>query len=125
MGSIKELGLKTAIFLGSNAAIFFLIKYLSSFVLGLFLITQNPFQTLWDFVSSKIGTDFYILHVVGGNVVINFLYFGVGFLFMIMDLTNRPKFLRKYKVSYLKFLKNLTFSDVFCFPSPFTTSSFF
>ena len=100
--SFKSLLWKSLTYLGSNAAIFFLVKYTLAFTSGLFSShnqKQGPFQYIWDLIASKFGHDYYFYHVIGLNVVLNVLYFGVGFVFMIMDLTNYPKALRKYKVS--------------------------
>ena len=99
MGTLKEIISKTLIYLGSNALMFFAIKYASALLFSFILGNPNPWQSLWDMVISKTGTEFYFLHVWMTNLVININYFGVGFVFMLMDLTGLPKSLRKYKVS--------------------------
>ena len=98
MGTLKELITKTLLYLGSNAVMFFAIKYASVLLFSFILGNSNPWQSLWDMVISKTGTDFYFLHIWMTNLVININYFGLGFVFMIMDLTGLPKSLRKYKV---------------------------
>ena len=51
----------------------------------------------------QIVFDLQILKIKGTNILTFGLYWGVGLIYIIMDLTNRPKFLRKYKSSH--FLK--------------------
>ena len=98
MGTLKELISKTLLYLGSNAVMFFAIKYASVLLFSFILGNSNPWQHLWNMVISKTGTDFYFLHIWMTNLVININYFGIGFVFMLMDLTGLPKSLRKYKV---------------------------
>ena len=31
-------------------------------------------------------------------VIVNILFYGVGSIYILMDVTNKPKFLRKYKI---------------------------
>ena len=94
---------KTAgIFLGSATALFFAVYYSSNAFLRLLFNLQNnqsPWQHLWDLMVFYFGTDFFFHHIILTTILLNTLFFGVGALFLIMDLTNYPKFLRKYKVS--------------------------
>ena len=48
----------------------------------------------------QIVFDLQILKIKGTNILTFGLYWGVGLIYIIMDLTNRPKFLRKYKSSH-------------------------
>lgn len=43
------------------------------------------------------GEDDFLFKCTLSVLWINAFYFGVGFLYVIMDITNRPKFFRKYK----------------------------
>ena len=55
-------------------------------------------QTNWSRLLSVCGSDYFILNVVGNFAVVNGLFFGLGGLYLLLDLTRRPSFLRKYKV---------------------------
>ena len=39
-----------------------------------------------------------MLTYVGVVAVLNIVFFGVGSMYIFMDVTNQPKFLRKYKI---------------------------
>ncbi|XP_030378254.1 fatty acid hydroxylase domain-containing protein 2 [Scaptodrosophila lebanonensis] len=55
-------------------------------------------QSLWGALLDVIGEDPRTLWVVGSTVVIFSVYWLYAIIFTIMDITNRPKFLRKYKI---------------------------
>lgn len=44
-----------------------------------------------------IGEDEFTFKVILLSIWINGIYFGIGFLYVLMDITNTPKFLQKYK----------------------------
>lgn len=56
------------------------------------------FQLKWEYVLDNITDDPYVLWVGGIVSLLLILYFGYGGLFVLMDVTNKPRFLRKYKV---------------------------
>lgn len=56
------------------------------------------FQIKWEYILDNITDDPFILWVGVIVSLIIILYFGYGGLFVLMDITNKPKFLRKYKV---------------------------
>lgn len=58
----------------------------------------NVCQSLWDSFLLRFGDDPYTLYIYGSNILTFSLYWGVGLFYIILDLTNRPKWLRKYKV---------------------------
>ena len=77
-------------------------------------INQNDVSFQQLAVISKTGTDFYFLHIWMTNLVININYFGLGFVFMLMDLTGLPKSLRKYKVIlvFLTYKSKIAFKEI-------------
>ncbi|KAL5276004.1 hypothetical protein ACFFRR_001682 [Megaselia abdita] len=56
------------------------------------------FQSKWEYILDNTTDDPYMLWVGVSSSLILFLYFGYGGLFVLMDITNKPKFMRKYKV---------------------------
>ena len=52
---------------------------------------------MWDSIVANLGTDPYLYRVLLSHVFVMSLYFVVGSLFTVMDLTLSPKALRKYK----------------------------
>ena len=59
-------------------------------VVGLLLAT-------WDPIVAYLGTNPYVYRVLLSFFLVTSLYFVVGSLFAVMDLTLSPKALRKYK----------------------------
>ena len=59
-------------------------------------------QSLWtNFLSSvraKFGDNEHGLMVYGTTLLGFIIYFGAGFVYMLLDLTNWPKWIRKYKI---------------------------
>lgn len=55
-------------------------------------------QSKWDTLLDIIGDDHYTLWVSGSLIYTFTLYWFIGTLFAIMDLTNKPAFMRKYKI---------------------------
>lgn len=55
-------------------------------------------QSFWDNFLARFGDDQYALYIYGTNIITFGLYWGVGLIYILMDLTNRPSWLRKYKV---------------------------
>lgn len=55
-------------------------------------------QSNWNSLLDIIGDDEYHLWVTLTVLLSTIVYWGVGGLYTFMDVTNRPKFLRKYKV---------------------------
>ncbi|XP_053948541.1 fatty acid hydroxylase domain-containing protein 2 [Anastrepha ludens] len=55
-------------------------------------------QAQWDKFIDKTGDDPMMLWVVGSTIFTMIVYWLVGGIYTFMDLTNRPAFLRKYKI---------------------------
>lgn len=55
-------------------------------------------QARWTTLLDVIGDDPMHLWVYGTTIIIFFVYWIYAGIFTIMDITNRPKFLRKYKI---------------------------
>lgn len=54
-------------------------------------------QLKWDFFLDNVTSDQLHLWIIVPILIIKVFYFGYGGLFVLMDLTNKPKFMRKYK----------------------------
>lgn len=50
------------------------------------------------FVIFETGDDDYLLTTIGLMVLLHLLFYGVGSIYIVMDVTNKPQFLRKYKI---------------------------
>ncbi|GAB0090091.1 Fatty acid hydroxylase domain-containing protein [Sergentomyia squamirostris] len=63
-------------------------------------LTEPPAfsQEIWQKVLKIFGNDSFTLWVIIPFVWTTLLYWTVGGLYMLMDITNKPAFLRKYKV---------------------------
>lgn len=57
----------------------------------------DRFQLNWTAILSALGTDSKLLGSVGTFVIYNSIFFGVGGFYLVLDLTGKPLFLRKYK----------------------------
>ncbi|XP_017474896.1 PREDICTED: fatty acid hydroxylase domain-containing protein 2-like [Rhagoletis zephyria] len=55
-------------------------------------------QAQWDKFIDKTGDDPMMLWVIGSTIFTMIVYWLVGGIYIFMDLTNRPAFLRKYKI---------------------------
>nr|XP_036221754.1 fatty acid hydroxylase domain-containing protein 2 [Bactrocera oleae] len=55
-------------------------------------------QAQWDKFIDKTGDDPMILWVFGSTIFSMIVYWFVGGIYTFMDMTNRPAFLRKYKI---------------------------
>ncbi|KAH8367633.1 hypothetical protein KR084_000476 [Drosophila pseudotakahashii] len=55
-------------------------------------------QDRWTSLLDTVGEDAWRLWVVGSTLVIFSVYWLYAGLFTLMDITNRPRFLRKYKI---------------------------
>ena len=71
-------------------------------------------QPYWSSFVNYTKADFLTLYFIWGTAMLNLFYFCYGGLFVLMDLTGRPKFMRKYKIQekvnvpvYLDQLKKL------------------
>jgi len=74
--------------------IFFPVRHLQSF----WGASGDFWQSQWDKFIDKTGDDPLILWVFGTTLFTIFVYWMVGGIYTFMDLTNRPAFLRKYKI---------------------------
>ncbi|KAH8271122.1 hypothetical protein KR018_000683 [Drosophila ironensis] len=55
-------------------------------------------QDRWESLLHTVGEDPWQLWVIGSTVVIFSVYWLYAALFTLMDITNKPKFLRRYKI---------------------------
>ncbi|XP_037030512.1 fatty acid hydroxylase domain-containing protein 2 isoform X2 [Bradysia coprophila] len=55
-------------------------------------------QSQWDKFLDITGEDPFTLWVVGSTIFTMFVYWFFGAIYTFMDLTNKPAFLRKYKI---------------------------
>ena len=53
---------------------------------------------LFHDVYFQTGDDDYILSTFGLMAIIHIVFYGVGSIYTLMDVTNKPQFLRKYKI---------------------------
>ncbi|KAH8272787.1 fatty acid hydroxylase domain-containing protein 2 [Drosophila bipectinata] len=60
--------------------------------------TGDWMQEQWENLLGVIGEDPWRLWVLGSTVVIFSVYWIYAALFTLMDITNKPKFLRRYKI---------------------------
>ncbi|CAL4088587.1 unnamed protein product [Meganyctiphanes norvegica] len=58
----------------------------------------NFWQQQWDRILYTFGDDPFVLMVYGTTVVTFLVYWGAGGLYTLMDVFNKPAFLRRYKV---------------------------
>jgi methylsterol monooxygenase len=58
----------------------------------------NFWQSLWDRFLFYVGDDEFTLIVIGTNLWSMLYYWTLGSIYMFMDITGLPKFVRKYKV---------------------------
>lgn len=80
-----------------------------------FLRTSNTWDGIWNGIVDYFGTFSFLIFsavkinlnfigeeeftfkVIITSIYVNLLYFGIGGLYVFMDITNWPKFMRKYK----------------------------
>lgn len=60
-------------------------------------LVQSFFQSTWLRILSVTGTDPFTVVVIWTNLITFAVYWGVGLIYTLLDVTGRPKFLRKYK----------------------------
>ena len=46
----------------------------------------------------QTSDDDYLLSTIGLMVILHILFYGVGSIYIFMDVTNKPRFARKYKI---------------------------
>ena len=56
----------------------------------------------WDSIVAYLGADPYLYRILLSHVFVTSLYFAIGSLFVVMDLTLSPKALRKYKTQVVQ-----------------------
>lgn len=56
------------------------------------------FQTNWDKFLDITGHDEYSLWMTGTGIITTFVFWFVGGLYLLMDVYNKPNFMRKYKI---------------------------
>lgn len=61
-------------------------------------INSWPPSGLWASFVDFTEADFLALYSIWGTVALNIFYFAYGGLFILMDLSGWPRFLRKYKI---------------------------
>lgn len=102
-GGRAEAILKSAFYMASTAALLLGFRHVVTCLTSYALMVngvqaQDTWQYLWDKVIDVYGDDFFLHHVVGTTIVMNVLFFGVGGIYIYLDLTTTPNFLRKYKI---------------------------
>lgn len=55
-------------------------------------------QSQWDKVIDKLGDDPAFLWIIGSNMLTNAVYWLAGGVYTLLDITNRPSYLRRYKI---------------------------
>lgn len=61
-------------------------------------ISTSFIQSKWDSLLDTIGDDHFTLWVPVSMIYTFSLYWLLGSIFIFMDLTNKPAFMRKYKI---------------------------
>lgn len=59
--------------------------------------TKYFWSNQWNNLIDILGDDEFNMKVIYTIIFLNLVYFGVGGLYVLMDITNKPSFLRKYK----------------------------
>jgi len=59
--------------------------------------TASLLESKWNYFLDTVGDNPFYLWVFGTNVVTTFVYWFFGAIFTYTDITNRPKFLRRFK----------------------------
>ncbi|ROT78406.1 fatty acid hydroxylase domain-containing protein 2 isoform X3 [Penaeus vannamei] len=92
--------LKKALFIiGSTTIVFVALRNSLTYHLQHFWGASGDFwQHQWDKILQTFGDDPYFLMVYGSTIVSYFVYWSIGILYTLMDTTNKPAFLRRYKV---------------------------
>jgi len=62
------------------------------------LASREFWQSKWSKLLDITGDDPENLWIWGTSIVTILWYWGIGSLYIFLDVTNRPKFLRKYKI---------------------------
>lgn len=68
-------------------------KYFETF----WLASREFWQSKWDAFLDIVGDDPFTLWVPGSVIFTFVVYWIIGGIFTIMDVTNKPAFLRRYK----------------------------
>lgn len=55
-------------------------------------------EALWNRILDLFDRDPYKLNVWGTLIVTSIVYWGLGGLYLLTDLTGRPKFLQRYRI---------------------------
>ncbi|XP_052869683.1 fatty acid hydroxylase domain-containing protein 2-like [Anopheles cruzii] len=87
-------------------------------------VKQNIIERSWNALLDLIGDDPDMLYVWYLSIYTYGLYWTLGGLFLTMDLTNRPKFMRKYKTQpgtheplewerFKQLVKTVVFNQIF------------
>ncbi|XP_076048659.1 fatty acid hydroxylase domain-containing protein 2-like [Oratosquilla oratoria] len=90
---------KTLFVVGSTSIILVALRNSLTFHLQQFWgASGNFWQHQWDKILDTFGDDAYNLMVYGTTILSYIIYWAFGMLYVLMDLTQRPKFLRRYKI---------------------------
>ncbi|XP_071516828.1 fatty acid hydroxylase domain-containing protein 2-like [Panulirus ornatus] len=92
--------LKKALFIiGSTTIVFVALRNSLTYHLQHFWgASGNFWQHQWDKILYTFGDDPYFLMVYGTIVVSYIVHWSFGIIYTLMDITNRPAFLRPYKI---------------------------
>nr|XP_045613309.1 fatty acid hydroxylase domain-containing protein 2-like isoform X2 [Procambarus clarkii] len=92
--------LKKALFIiGSTTIIFAALRNSLTYHLQHFWgASGNFWQHQWDKILRSFGDDSFVLLVYGTTIVSYIVYWTVGSIYTLVDLTNKPAFLKRYKI---------------------------
>ena len=62
--------------------------------------TENFWTNVWNQIINITGDDNFNVFVYGTTILTFSVYWIFGGIFTFMDLTNKPAFLRKYKIQH-------------------------
>jgi len=91
--------IKTLFVVGSSALILDSVRNSLTWYLGKFWgDAGSAWQEIWTNILALTGEDDYVLLTFWLMVVTHIAFYGIGSLYTLMDITNKPTFLRKYKI---------------------------
>ncbi|KAG5683685.1 hypothetical protein PVAND_012951 [Polypedilum vanderplanki] len=73
------------------------LTYLITRTIEKFTGTSEFWSSFWNGIIDFFGEDDFNFKFLYTMIYLNIIYFGFGFLYVIMDITNKPKFMQKYK----------------------------
>jgi len=90
---------KTLFVVGSAALVLDSVRNSLTWYLGKFWgDAGSAWQEIWTNILTWTGEDDYMLTTFWLLVVTHIAFYGIGSIYTLMDITNKPQFLRKYKI---------------------------